>query len=278
MEHPIMLLCTDLDRTLLPNGDAPESPDAMQHLKNLLARDDVFLAFVTGRDRRLVEDAINDFQLPGPDYVIGDVGTNIYSVNDTEWELWNDWHDEIRHSWRGLSHQELNDSTANIEGLRIQEDVKQNLYKLSYYASGDIDANKMLEAVQHRLQTLDIEYNVVWSVDETRNLGLLDILPAAASKYHAIDYLLRKTDSSIDNTLYAGDSGNDIDVLCSPIRSVLVANATNEVRQQATILAQSRGHAGDLYLARGGFLGMNGNYAAGILEGVNHYYPELLRA
>ena len=27
-----------------------------------------------------------------------------------------------------------------------------------------------------------------------------------------------------------------------------------------------------LYLAQGGFLGMNGNYSAGILEGIAHYY------
>jgi hypothetical protein len=31
-----------------------------------------------------------------------------------------------------------------------------------------------------------------------------------------------------------------------------------------------------LYLARGGLLEMNGNYSAGILEGVAHYHPELL--
>ena len=28
------------------------------------------------------------------------------------------------------------------------------------------------------------------------------------------------------------------------------------------------------YLAQGGFLGMNGNYSAGILEGVAHYHPD----
>ena len=28
------------------------------------------------------------------------------------------------------------------------------------------------------------------------------------------------------------------------------------------------------YLAQGGFLGMNGNYSAGILEGVAYYLPD----
>ena len=29
-----------------------------------------------------------------------------------------------------------------------------------------------------------------------------------------------------------------------------------------------------LYIARGGFMGMNGNYSAGILEGFVHFIPQ----
>jgi len=46
---------------------------------------------------------------------------------------------------------------------------------------------------------------------------------------------------SLDNTLYDGDSGNDMPVLTRPIHSVLVANATNEVRQQALQMANRQG-------------------------------------
>jgi HAD superfamily hydrolase (TIGR01484 family) len=266
-----------MDRTLLPNGDHPESPGALEYIHHIVTRDDIALAFVTGRDHSLVEEAIDEYRLPIPDYVIGDVGTNIYSVNGSQWQQWDDWHDEIRHSWKGLSHREVYDSLENVKGLELQEGDKQNLFKVSYYAPADVDEYHLLEAVRNRLSSLDIEYNLVWSVDETRSLGLLDILPASASKYHAIEYLLRKTGNSINNTLYAGDSGNDIDVLCSPVRAVLVANATDEVRQQAKLLAQSRGYTNALYIAQGGLHGMNGNYAAGIIEGINHYYPEILQ-
>jgi hypothetical protein len=34
------------------------------------------------------------------------------------------------------------------------------------------------------------------------------------------------------------------------------------------------GHRDTLYLAQGSFLGMNGNYAAGVLEGLAHFFPE----
>ena len=67
--------------------------------------------------------------------------------------------------------------------------------------------------------------------------------------------------------------GNDIEVLASPIPAVLVANCQPQVRELATRLARERGYADRLYVARGGFMGMNGNYGAGMLEGIAHYHP-----
>jgi hypothetical protein len=34
------------------------------------------------------------------------------------------------------------------------------------------------------------------------------------------------------------------------------------------------GHQDSLYLAMGSFFDMNGNYAAGVLEGLAHFFPE----
>ena len=58
--------------------------------------------------------------------------------------------------------------------------------------------------------------------------------------------------------------------------AVLVANAQPQVRDLAVKLAREGGHAAQLYIAQGGFHGMNGNYAAGILEGVAHFHPVAL--
>ena len=55
----------------------------------------------------------------------------------------------------------------------------------------------------------------------------------------------------------------------------MVANAVNYVREAATQRARAAGNEDTLYLAHGDYLGMNGNYSAGILEGVVHFMPEL---
>jgi HAD superfamily hydrolase (TIGR01484 family) len=271
-----ILICTDLDRTLLPNGTQPESPRARDRFRHLVERPEISTAYVTGRHRELVLAAVEEYQLPIPDYVIGDVGTSIYSIENDQWLLRNSWHQEIGVSWHGLTHDTLATLFADLESLRLQEPEKQNTYKLSYYANPAIDVKKLLHEMQQQLDQKQITASLIWSIDETTNTGLLDILPAAATKRHAVEFLMAEQGYTLDNTLYAGDSGNDLPVLTSPIRSVLVANATNEVREQALQMAAAQGTQDALYLARGNLLGMNGNYSAGILEGCVHYMPATL--
>ncbi len=61
-----LLICTDLDRTLIPNGPQPESPGARRRFAILAERPEVTLAYVSGRHRALVEDAITTYRLPTP--------------------------------------------------------------------------------------------------------------------------------------------------------------------------------------------------------------------
>ncbi len=58
-----------------------------------------------------------------------------------------------------------------------------------------------------------------------------------------------------------------------PGSAVLVGNATDAVREAASAGALAAGTEARLYCARGGFLSMNGHYAAGMLEGIAHYHP-----
>lgn len=272
-EAPI-LLATDLDRTLLPNGAQPESPLARPRFCRFVAMSEVMLAYVTGRHRTLVEAAMAEYELPRPDFVIGDVGTSLYAVHDDEWRQRTDWQRAIGADWAGLSHGDLAAELADIHDLTLQESAKQGACKLSYYAAPLGDPSDLLARVRHRLAATGARCNLVWSVDETTATGLLDVLPASASKLHALEFLREHLDIPLARTVFAGDSGNDMEVLVSEIPSVLVANAQESVRAEAVALAVARGFGHTLYLAQGALDGMNGNYSAGILEGVAHFIPE----
>lgn len=263
-----ILLCTDLDRTLIPNGIQPESPSAKVRFKNLVARKEVTLAYVTGRHRALIEQAILEFDLPQPDFAIADVGSTIYRIGASGWTQWNDWDAQIAPDWQGLTHDELYKHLSVFPALKLQESEKQNRHKLSFYVPLTTDSQSLLDAINAHLKQTAIKASLIWSIDENADCGLLDVLPASASKLHAIRFLMLQNGYNHSNTVFAGDSGNDLDVLLSDIPSVLVANADAQVREQA-----ARAHRDTLYIAKGNYLGMNGNYSAGILEGAAHYLP-----
>ena len=223
-----VLLCADLDRTVIPNGSEPESPRARPLLRALAARPDFTLAYVTGRHRDLLIEAIEQYDLPVPDYAIGDVGTSIYEVEDGCWNRWDQWSEEIASDWEGRTHDDLEELFADIEPLRLQEPEKQNAFKLSYYTLADIVPQNALATMRARLEANEIRASLIWSVDQMNQVGLLDVLPERATKQHAISR------------------------------------------------AEANGCRDRLYLARGGLLGMNGNYSAGVLEGVVHFLPHTL--
>ena len=128
-----LLICTDLDRTLLPNGTQPESPQAREYFTRLCQREEVTLVYVSGRNRKLVEKAINCYRLPRPALVISDVGTKIYDLRGEGWSTLHEWEKEIAPDWRGMTSGDLRNLFQDIKNLQLQEREKQNTYKLSYY-------------------------------------------------------------------------------------------------------------------------------------------------
>ena len=264
-----ILLCTDMDRTLIPNGRETESPGVRVLFSNFVNRDDVQLAYVTGRHLDLIDDAIDAYDLPTPDFAIADVGTSIYCSDNGDWQAWQPWEDDIAGDWHGRTIADIHALLADLGVLTLQEADKQNTHKLSYFVDLDVDEHAIVKAVDARLREHGIDARVIWSLDEELHIGLLDILPASASKRHAIEFLMNCGAFDVDHAVFAGDSGNDLDVLLSPMHTVLVANADPKVR--ATVVKASPDNT---YVAEGGFLDMNGNYAAGILEGVAHFCPQ----
>lgn len=263
------LLCTDLDQTLIPNGPAPPSPATNALFNRLVGRREVSLAYVTGRHRALIESAMAEFGLPRPDFAIADVGASIHEVSAQGWRSWRAWEEHIAPDWRGMNSEGLRKLLRVFPELRLQEREKQAPFKLSYYVDLDADSLLLAGLIRERLLGEGIRASLISSVDELAGIGLLDILPENAGKLPAIRFLMNRHNFPVHSTVFAGDSGNDLDVLLSEIPAVLVANAAPAIKART-----ATAKPGALYVATGGYLGMNGNYGAGILEGVAHFWPE----
>ncbi|MBN1930420.1 MAG: HAD-IIB family hydrolase [Desulfobacterales bacterium] len=274
MYQPKLLLCTDMDRTVIPNGIQPEHPDARKRFRKFCKQPGVSLVYVTGRHQTLVKQAIKNFVLPEPDFVITDVGTKIYQVIDDKWLELRSWEEEIDKDWHGKNREQIQQLLSNITELNLQENSKQNTHKLSYYLPMNIDKDKVIHRIEKCLNQEGIAASVIWSIDEPKDIGLLDVIPRNATKLHAIEFLQQRLRYKPHEVIFAGDSGNDLPVLCSRINSVLVANAGDEIKKLAQHSAEQNGQVEALYIARADKLNMNGNYSAGVLQGVWHFAPD----
>ena len=269
-----ILICSDLDRTIIPNGYQEESAHARPVFRQLAEHSNISLAYVSGRDKKLILDAIEEFYLPMPDYAIGDIGTTFYRIINGNWQFSDDWSYEIGQDWKGVGWEKLSEFFEDMEEIRLQEPEKQNQYKVSFYTDQNVDPQRLIKNIRGVLAEKDVRANIIWSVDEISTDGLLDIIPPRANKLHAIQFIMQQEHFPEDRTVFAGDSGNDLDVLTSGLQTILVKNATEDIRKEAIKKLSEKNLTNRLYLPQGNFFGMNGNYAAGLMEGLVRFIPE----
>ena len=270
-----LLLCTDMDRTIIPNGRQTEHPDARPQFAKLCSMPEVTLVYVTGRSLALVKQAISEYDLPEPEYIISDVGTIIYKKKKSKWQKMQTWQERIAKDWQGKTHDQLQKTLNTIVEIELQEAHKQNDYKLSYYIPMDADHKSILTKVETRLAKLGVNVSLIHSFDEPEQIVLLDILPRNATKKHAIEFLQKHLGYKTREIVFAGDSGNDLQVLSSSIPSILVANAEDDIKEKARKLADKNGRTQALFLAKEENFALGGNYTAGVLQGLIYFVPEI---
>ena len=128
---------------------------------------------------------------------------------------------------------------------------------------------ELLDEVEARIEGRFDEV-LIYSYDSQDDKGLLDVQPNSATKQTALEYVALAHDCSKTDVVFCGDSGNDIFPLTAGFRGVLVRNADEQL---VTGVTQAMQEDPDLeaYFAVGGFRGLNGYYAGGVLEGAAYY-------
>lgn len=233
-------LISDIDNTLL--GDKR----ALKQLTGWLQSHRSTLSFgiATGRSIESAIAILKKNKVKIPDVLITSVGSEIHYgkklVPDVGWSA------HIRYLWRKDS---LAEALLKFPGLKLQAPENQREFKLSYIAKPE-DMPPLNEIYDY-LHELKLHAQLIYSHEE-----FLDVLPIRASKGHAIRYLSYKWGLPLENFFVAGDSGNDTEMLAGDTRAIVVGNHSPEL---AVLRDQQH-----IYFA-------DGHYAAGIIEGLNHY-------
>jgi HAD superfamily hydrolase (TIGR01484 family) len=249
-------LATDLDRTLIPNGSKKGGLQAIASLKSLLSRHHVGLVFVTGRPLFLVKQAIRKYHLPFPRFIISDVGTSLYEFDGVDdFLLVGEWGDRISRLNPSFVSSVIDDKVLSIPGVSSQASRYQSSFKRSFLVKDRRREKVILRRIRHALK--NIPFTLVTSRDSRRKVLFVDILPLKVSKLFALNFLVGSYGIRKGNVVFSGDSGNDVELLCSSYKGILVGNASDEVR---SMLKPSK----SLFFA-------SESYAEGIIEGCYHF-------
>lgn len=262
------ILATDMDRTLLPNGHWEPDPNAIDLFNGLTREHGILVVYVTGRNLALTEAAVAEFGVRPPDILIGDVGTSIRKHDNGEWRFDQGWTEHVRMASPRWDAKAIRRAVDGIGGLTEQEAEHQNPFKQSYYVDHAC-REEILAAISDRVEGRFDEV-AVYSYDSVADTGLVDFLPDSATKQTALEYVAREHGCPLGEVVFCGDSGNDIFPLTAGFSGVLVRNADEQLVENVRA-AMAENPAIRAYFAKGGFMGLNGYYTSGVLEGAAYY-------
>lgn len=256
-------LASDLDGTLIPMEAAPDQVAALKGIAEARMNTNMGLVYATGRHFESVIEAIEEYQMPEPDWIICDVGSAIYRSKSRGFAPFQLYESHLRELSRGIERDVVEGLLACVDGLILQAPDHQQQFKISYESAAHT-VSALVETVNGILERERLPFECMGSLDPFLNCGLLDVLPKGVSKAYALLWLSTHADFKPDEVVFSGDSGNDYAALVSGFRAIVVANASEGLADRVEESLTKRNLVDRLYRA-------NGKATSGVLEGCRFY-------
>ncbi len=241
LRYPDRAIFSDLDLNLIGDQDALKALIKLIRAK----RKQLSFGIVTGRRIDAALMIMRKNNIIRPDVLISSLGTRIHYGQ----ELLEDeaWLDHIDYDWTPRRIKKLLDG---LTGLKRQLKQEQSAHKISYFYDEKIAPTQ--QEIVTFLRQHEVTANVSFSFGQ-----YLDITPSRATKGQALRYVVNRLGITIEQTLVAGGSGADEDMMRGNTLGVVVANRHHEELSQLD-------EGQRIYFA-------NKGYAAGILEALDYY-------
>jgi sucrose-phosphate synthase len=239
-------LITDIDGTLIDGLKTTGLSELKQWIKN---NPHVGFGLASGRNKELVKQVIDEYDLPQPHIIISSAGSEIFYMPDFSPDK--GWENHIAYQWK---RDQLEKLLTGLPKLTLQEKAAQQDFKLSYYVDKSF-TQEDLNSIYKFLFDNKLRAKILLTENK-----FLDVLPFRASKGNAVRFLSNKWRTPVEKFVTAGNSGNDIDMLKGKVKGIVVANYSPEL----DALKESR----DIYFAKK-------DLSEGVLEGISFYESQL---
>ncbi len=213
-----MILATDIDGTFLfPDSNGTSSDLYKVIIEN---REKILLIYVTGRGYESIVPLLDNPSLPKPDFIIADVGATLLKWEDDAFVPVMPIQNEIARNWPGRD--VVQGRTAGLAGLQLQEVPQERRCSFFYENTG------VLEAAKQIADELGLE--ILTSAGK-----YLDFLPAGVSKGNSLMELLKSEQLPEDKVLVAGDTLNDLSLMQTGYRGVVVNNGEQALKKAVAL-------------------------------------------
>ena len=263
LQNDFGVLASDLDGTLIPLPGMEQHEKDLIELEKLREAHGFTLIFATGRSFVSVLDAIEQYALPIPDWIICNVGTSIYEKSNSSFSGLSAYDEKLGEICSAVDRSQIEAALGHLDKLRLQSDENQSDFKLSYWCE-EGELHGLIDQVNKIQRQKSLPYTCLGSVDPFNRRGLIDILPRGVNKAYALDWLSDLLEINPGSIVYAGDSGNDLAALVGGYASILVGNASEHVRSKVSEMLQKQESPSSCYFARN-------DATSGVLEGIRHY-------
>lgn len=257
-----LLLVSDLDDTLVQHTfeGAQGAETAAAAFKDLWERSKAAginckLAVNTGRTFPLFEAAwqAKQWLLPQPDVLIAAVGTRCYHY-DRQTGGWNEdlkWTEQMNEGWDAAKAKAVVDeliATFGPQNVEYRSRVELHEHKLTVLYRKALH-DQVMPHLHNSLQQAGVQATVLEGGEGTTNCTtirwsqttcgrgpewqFIDVLPQNAGKGKAMRYIQQQLGFGDTSTVAAGDANNDMPMLQQAPRSILVGNASPELKQWA---------------------------------------------
>lgn len=213
------LFSTDLDGTLL--GQPAALLRFSQQWAQLAPDRRPLLVYNTGRTVANTRALVAARDLPEPDFILGSIGTELHHKFA---DFSEPFAARLAQRWNFSGVDQL---VSAIPGVQRQPPQNLTPYKSSWtWVRAPREA---LADLERRITRAGIEANVVYSCRY-----FLDVVPRHGGKGPALAWLADRLGIALEETLVAGDSGNDSSMFSLPgVRGIVVENALPELHASA---------------------------------------------
>jgi len=256
------LIALDIDDTLVPFDhqflDLEKIRKVGEVIKNI---PNCILGYPTGRVLFQTMRAFNEYPIPPANFLICSNGASVFFYETEKWIEDLKYENFLIRQNPDFNREKIAKLLTNtLSFLQEAEKERQNKMRGVFF----VDPEKNLQEAMKEIYELFTSKNIINArlipaFEFQTGMGIMDVLPKNISKFTGLQYVAKKFDVSEKNIIFAGDGTNDFEVFTSDIKSIVVGNADEKLKQKI-----KETDSKNTYFAKE-------NFGDGIVEGLEYF-------